>query len=207
MVIKSVKTLRFALYPEDFPKEHFPEYAFLGRSNVGKSSLINMILNNKNIAKVSANPGKTKTINFYLINNQWCIVDMPGIGYASVSKKQKFEWTKSVNHYLVTRKSLIYVFYLIDSRLPLQSIDMEVLKNFGLNAIPFILISTKIDKAKQSEINLHKQSINSFIRKYWSESPIHLLTSSISKEGREEILKIIEECNNNFYQQNAKKFV
>lgn len=208
MIIRKIRTLKIALHPNDFPKEFFPEYAFLGRSNVGKSSLINMLLNNKNVARTSSNPGKTRTLNFYLINEQWCLVDMPGIGYAKVSEKQRIEWTKSVNTYLIKRKTLQYVFYLTDSRLPIQEIDKEILVNFGSNLIPFIIVSTKVDKTNQKELNTHINSINTFLKKHWEQKPLHIITSAVTGKGRDEILKIIEECNLLFYsQKNAKKFI
>jgi len=198
LTISKVKLVSCAIDSSNFPKEYFPEYAFVGRSNVGKSSLINMILH-YNIAKTSEKPGKTKTINFYLINEQWYLVDMPGIGYASVSKEIKKKWIELINTYLIKRRTLVYVFYLIDSRLPLQEIDSEVLLNFGKYKIPFVLISTKKDKATQKQLNLHNKTLYQFLKTYFEGNIIHIFTSIKTKEGRLELLKIIKNENENFF--------
>ena len=150
-----VKSAEFIISNSDYrkcPDTTLPEYAFIGRSNVGKSSLINMLTNNKNLAKTSVKPGKTQLINHFLINKQWYLVDLPGYGYARIAKTSRQKWQKMIQDYFLKRKQLINVFVLIDSRIEPQKIDLEFINFLGENGIPLSIIFTKIDKQKQREV-------------------------------------------------------
>lgn len=180
------------------PKEQMPEYAFIGRSNVGKSSLINYLCNHKGLAKVSGTPGKTQTINYFLINNNWNLVDLPGYGFAKVSKERREKWQKMIQHYLQKRTQLQYVFVLIDARIPPQKIDLDFIHNLGEKRIPFFIVFTKADKAAGldtiTNINLFKKTLS----KTWVELPEMFVTSAEKKHGKEEILKAIAKANTEF---------
>lgn len=173
-------------------KQNLAEIAFIGRSNVGKSSLINMLTNNSKLAKTSSTPGKTKLINYFLINKSWYIVDLPGYGYAQVSKTQRDDFRKMINNYLLHSENLYCVFVLIDSRIAPQKIDVEFINFLGENDVPFEIIYTKIDKQSQKKtldnINLMRQTLS----ERWEELPNIMLSSSITKLGKEDILNRIE---------------
>jgi GTP-binding protein len=173
-------------------KQSLAEIAFIGRSNVGKSSLINMLTNNSKLAKTSSTPGKTKLINYFLINKSWYIVDLPGYGYAQVSKAQRDDFRKMINNYLLHSENLYCVFVLIDSRIAPQKIDVEFINFLGENDVPFEIIYTKIDKQSQKKtldnINLMRQTLS----ERWEELPNIMLSSSITKLGKEDILNRIE---------------
>jgi GTP-binding protein len=173
-------------------KQSLAEIAFIGRSNVGKSSLINMLTNNSKLAKTSSTPGKTKLINYFLINKSWYIVDLPGYGYAQVSKTQRDDFRKMINNYLLHSENLYCVFVLIDSRIAPQKIDVEFINFLGENDVPFEIIYTKIDKQSQKKtldnINLMRQTLS----ERWEELPNIMLSSSITKLGKEDILNRIE---------------
>ncbi len=173
-------------------KQNLAEIAFIGRSNVGKSSLINMLTNNSKLAKTSSTPGKTKLINYFLINKSWYIVDLPGYGYAQVSKTQRDDFRKMINNYLLHSENLYCVFVLIDSRIAPQKIDVEFINFLGENDVPFEIIYTKIDKQSQKKtldnINLMRQALS----ERWEELPNIMLSSSITKLGKEDILNRIE---------------
>ena len=173
-------------------KQNLAEIAFIGRSNVGKSSLINMLTNNSKLAKTSSTPGKTKLINYFLINKNWYIVDLPGYGYAQVSKTQRDDFRKMINNYLLHSENLYCVFVLIDSRIAPQKIDVEFINFLGENNVPFEIIYTKIDKQSQKKtldnINLMRQTLS----ERWEELPNIMLSSSITKLGKEDILNRIE---------------
>ncbi len=173
-------------------KQNLAEIAFIGRSNVGKSSLINMLTNNSKLAKTSSTPGKTKLINYFLINKSWYIVDLPGYGYAQVSKTQRDDFRKMINNYLLHSENLYCVFVLIDSRIAPQKIDVEFINFLGENNVPFEIIYTKIDKQSQKKtldnINLMRQTLS----ERWEELPNIMLSSSITKLGKEDILNRIE---------------
>ena len=180
---------------EQCPKTKLPEYAFIGRSNVGKSSLINMLCNKKKLAKTSSRPGKTQLINHFLINKQWYLVDLPGYGYARTSKVQKKTFQKFITDYLIKRKELISTFLLIDLRHKPQPLDLKYMRWLGKNLIPFSIIFTKADKLKEVEINEHILKYLNDIRKDWDEIPQHFITSSEKKIGKSELLNYIDEIN------------
>lgn len=180
---------------EQCPKTKLPEYAFIGRSNVGKSSLINMLCNKKKLAKTSSRPGKTQLINHFLINKQWYLVDLPGYGYARTSKAQKKTFQKFITDYLIKRKELISTFLLIDLRHKPQPLDLKYMRWLGKNLIPFSIIFTKADKLKEVEINEYILKYLNDIRKDWEEIPQHFITSSEKKIGKSELLNYIEEIN------------
>ena len=180
---------------EQCPKTKLPEYAFIGRSNVGKSSLINMLCNKKKLAKTSSRPGKTQLINHFLINKQWYLVDLPGYGYARTSNAQKKTFQKFITDYLIKRKELISTFLLIDLRHKPQPLDLKYMRWLGKNLIPFSIIFTKADKLKEVEINEHILKYLNDIRKDWDEIPQHFITSSEKKIGKSELLNYIDEIN------------
>jgi GTP-binding protein len=184
------------------PKEHMPEYAFIGRSNVGKSSLINMLTQRKNLAKTSGRPGKTQLINHFKINENWFLVDLPGYGYARVSKKDKKTFQKYITDYFIERQQLVCAFVLIDIRHEPQKVDMEFLEWMGENQIPFCMIFTKADKLKPKAIENH---VNAYIKELlegvWEEAPNYFVTSSTNGMGQEELLGFIDGLNSNFFKQ------
>lgn len=177
------------------PETDLPEYAFIGRSNVGKSSLINMLCNRKEIAKVSKTPGKTQLINYFLINETWHLVDLPGYGYAKISKSMRRSWEKMIEHYLVRRQNLKCAFVLLDLRLELQKIDLEFINWLGSIQIPFVLVFTKADGVKPAKQKQHADRIKNALLQYWNTLPECFLTSSAKAEGRESILEFIEGLN------------
>jgi len=178
------------------PNDGRPEYAFIGRSNVGKSSLINMLTEKKNLAKTSGKPGKTQLINHFLINEEWYVVDLPGYGYAKTSKSNRAQWERFISDYLTKRKELINVFVLLDSRLEPQKIDLEFMNWCGEKEIPFSMIFTKIDKLSSSALQKNLAKYKKEMLKYWAELPPVFTTSSTSSFGREKILNYIENINN-----------
>ena len=180
---------------EQCPKTKLPEYAFIGRSNVDKSSLINMLCNKKKLAKTSSKPGKTQLINHFLINKQWYLVDLPGYGYARTSKAQKKTFQKFITDYLIKRKELISTFLLIDLRHKPQPLDLIYMRWLGKNLIPFSIIFTKADKLKEVEIDEYILKYLNDIRKDWEEIPQHFITSSEKKIGKSELLNYIDEIN------------
>jgi GTP-binding protein len=173
------------------PKPTLQEYAFIGRSNVGKSSLINMLCNNNKLAKVSATPGKTQLINHFIINDSWYLVDLPGYGFAKTSKDKRDKFATIIYDYCKKRESLVCLFVLIDSRLPLQKIDLEFLLWCGENEIPFSIIYTKSDKNSKSELSRHIKNIEKELKKHWDELPNSFATSAETKMGRDEVLGFI----------------
>ena len=178
------------------PKSKIPEYAFIGRSNVGKSSLINMLCNRKKLAKTSSRPGKTQLINHFLINKQWYLVDLPGYGYARVSKTQKKTFQKFVTNYFIKRKQLIAAFLLIDLRHKPQTLDLEFMRWLGENYIPFSIVFTKADKLKEKEIKKNTSEYFKTLKDDWEEMPKHFITSSEKSLGRDELLNYINQINN-----------
>ena len=183
------------------PQTHLPEYAFIGRSNVGKSSLINMLTKNPKLAMTSATPGKTLLINHFLINKEWYLVDLPGYGYAQRGKKMMEKIQKLIEYYVLERKQMTCLFVLIDSRLEPQRIDLEFIEWLGENGIPFALIFTKADK---QSVGKTKASVNRFLntlKEQWEELPPHFISSSEYKTGRQEILNYIEQVNRSLKEQ------
>ncbi|MFO7745564.1 MAG: ribosome biogenesis GTP-binding protein YihA/YsxC [Psychroflexus sp.] len=177
------------------PNSQLPEYAFIGRSNVGKSSLINMLTGRKNLAKVSGKPGKTRLINHFLINENWHLVDLPGYGYAKVSKQEKKTFQKYITAYFEKRQQLVNTFILIDSRHEPQPIDLEFLEWMGTNAIPFSIVFTKADKLKPQAIEKNIADYKAKLTETWAELPPYFVTSSANKTGRDEILDYIQKIN------------
>ena len=177
------------------PKSKIPEYAFIGRSNVGKSSLINMLCNRKKLAKTSSRPGKTQLINHFLINKQWYLVDLPGYGYARVSKTQKKTFQKFITNYFIKRKELIAAFFLIDLRHKPQTLDLEFMRWLGENYIPFSIVFTKADKLKEKEIKKNTSEYFKTLKDDWEEMPKHFITSSEKSLGRDELLNYINQIN------------
>lgn len=174
------------------PSPDKPEFAFIGRSNVGKSSLINMLTQRKNLAKTSSTPGKTQTINHFLINQKWYLVDLPGYGYATVSKTTKEGWSQMITSYFKQRENVYCTFILIDSRLEPQKKDIEFINWLGGLGIPIALVLTKIDKIKQSELARSRKNFETRLLKDWEELPPIFITSAEKKTGRDHLLDFIE---------------
>ncbi|KQS50307.1 MULTISPECIES: ribosome biogenesis GTP-binding protein YihA/YsxC [Flavobacterium] len=178
------------------PQERLPEYAFIGRSNVGKSSLINMLTNHKNLAKTSGRPGKTQLINHFKINSNWFLVDLPGYGYARVSKKTKEVFQKFITDYFEKREQLVCAFVLIDIRLEAQAIDLEFITYLGEIEVPFCIIFTKADKISKTKIDSHVAAYRKkLLASNWEEMPPYFITSSADGTGKEKLLTYIEEIN------------
>lgn len=193
-----IKSADFVISNTDIdkcPKEGIPEYAFIGRSNVGKSSLINMLTGRKSLAKTSGKPGKTQLINHFKINDNWFLVDLPGYGYAKVSKKDRSIFAKFIYEYLEKRQNLICTFVLVDSRHEPQKIDMLFMEWLGKNQIPFVIVFTKIDKLSSSQLNKNMTKYKSEMLKTWEEIPQTFRSSAESGLGKAEILKFIEHTN------------
>ncbi|MFO8236466.1 MAG: ribosome biogenesis GTP-binding protein YihA/YsxC [Bacteroidales bacterium] len=193
MRIKSAEFLRSTANIAELPKEEYPEFAFVGRSNVGKSSLINMLLERKKLAKTSQKPGKTRTINHFIINNQWFMVDLPGYGYAKVSKRDRKQMLDFIKNYLLYSKNLANLFLLLDSRLEPQKSDMEFIEWLGMNAIPFTMVFTKIDKLSSAQLRKNLEKYRDEMLKSWEFLPKIIKTSATSKHGKTEILEYIDE--------------
>ena len=182
------------------PTDGKPEYAFIGRSNVGKSSLINMLTGRKKLAMTSATPGKTLLINHFSINNEWYLVDLPGYGYAKRGKKEMEKLRNLIEYYVLERKELTCLFVLIDSRLTPQRIDLEFIQWLGEEGVPFALIFTKADKSKTTELRKNVDGFLNELRKEWEELPPHFVTSSAQGRGRDEVLDYIEQSNTQFHE-------
>jgi len=193
-----IKSAEFVISNSDVskcPKENLPEYAFIGRSNVGKSSLINSLMQRKSLAKTSGRPGKTQLINHFKVNNNWFLVDLPGYGYANVSKKQKRTFQKFITDYFAERRQLVMAFVLVDSRHEPQPIDMDFIYWMGSNGIPFSLVFTKADKLKPKALERNIAHYLEVLSETWEELPPHFISSSLHHTGREEILEYIDEIN------------
>ena len=193
-----IKSAQFVISNTDIklcPKDGKPEYAFIGRSNVGKSSLINMITERNKLAKTSGRPGKTQLINHFIINDEWYLVDLPGYGYAKASKTSRAKWEKFISEYLTQREELLNVFVLLDCRLEPQQIDLEFMNWCGEKAIPFSMVFTKIDKVSSTVLQKNLAKYKKEMLKYWDELPPVFTTSAESKFGREKILNYIERIN------------
>lgn len=177
------------------PKDKLPEYAFIGRSNVGKSSLINMLTNRKSLAKTSGRPGKTQLINHFIINKNWFLVDLPGYGYAKVSKSSKKVFQKFITAYFSKRAQLVCAFVLVDSRHEPQKIDLEFMQWLGENQVPFSIIFTKADKLTKTKLPIQINNYVGEMLKYWEEMPNYFITSSSSGLGQEDVLNYIQDIN------------
>ncbi|UJH68213.1 ribosome biogenesis GTP-binding protein YihA/YsxC [Allomuricauda sp. SCSIO 65647] len=185
------------------PKEPLPEYAFIGRSNVGKSSLINMLVGQKGLAKTSGRPGKTQLINHFKINDQWFLVDLPGYGYARVSKKDKKTFQQYITQYFLKRQQLVSAFVLVDIRHEPQKIDLEFMEWLGSNEIPFGIIFTKADKLKPAAVERNVEVyLQQLLDTAWEETPIHFVTSAAHRTGRDEVLGYIETINQEITKRN-----
>jgi GTP-binding protein len=179
------------------PPPDKPEFAFIGRSNVGKSSLINMLTNSKKLAKTSVTPGKTQTINHFLINNSWYLVDLPGYGYASVSKSTREGFGKMIEDFVLKRKNISCLFVLIDARLEPQANDLNFIQWAGSKEVPLALVFTKIDKLKRNELQKNLKQYEKTLLTHWEELPTIILTSSVKKDGKDQLLLLIEEAMKN----------
>jgi GTP-binding protein len=196
MHIKSAEFVMSNAKVASCPKEQLPEYAFIGRSNVGKSSLINMLCERKSLAKTSGRPGKTQLINHFKINKNWFLVDLPGYGYARVSKRDKATFQKYITEYFLERKQLVCAFVLVDIRHEPQPIDLEFMRWLGENGIPFCIVFTKADKLKPMAIERQANDyLQRLIEDGWEETPQHFVTSSASREGRDALLGFIDSVN------------
>ena len=193
-----IKTATFVVSNQEVskcPKNNLPEYAFIGRSNVGKSSLINMLTNQKKLAKTSGRPGKTQLINHFIINQQWYLVDLPGYGYARVSRSTKNIFQKFITAYFKQRKQLVCAFVLIDIRHEPQPIDLEFIQWLGKNAIPFNIVFTKSDKLKPKAIERNIENYSVVLKEQWEELPQYFITSSLNYDGKLELLTHIGQIN------------
>ena len=198
MIIKSAEYLISNAEWDKCPKPVLPEYAFIGRSNVGKSSLINMLANNDKLAKTSGTPGKTQLINHFLINQAWYLVDLPGYGFAKVSQSARRRWEQMIENYLRKRENLVNVFVLIDSRHTPQKLDLEFINQLGEWQVPFNLVFTKADKNTQVETSRNVKAFLNRLKEDWEFLPAHFVTSTVKKTGREAILGFIDEMNAQF---------
>lgn len=199
MEIRSAKYLVSSPRAENCPAANMPEYAFIGRSNVGKSSLINMLTRQTKLAKTSSSPGKTQMINHFLINEEWYIVDLPGYGYAKVSQKQRASFQKMIEDYMTKRENLMTVFVLIDSRHKPQEKDLEFIRQLGEWGVPFNLIFTKADKSTQKDAAKNVRNFIETMKQEWEFIPRSFLTSAVKFTGRKEILSYISELNDIYH--------
>lgn len=193
-----IKDARFIVSNTDVekcPRPDRPEYAFTGRSNVGKSSLINMLTNRKSLAKISGKPGKTRLINHFLIDNEWYLVDLPGYGYAKIGKQERKKWEKFFRNYILLRDNLFCLFVLIDSRHEPQAIDLEFMEWLGLSKVPFAIIFTKSDKLKPGELEENIKNYQNKMLETWEVLPPWFVSSAQTGEGRTEILQYIQNIN------------
>ncbi|WP_046242716.1 ribosome biogenesis GTP-binding protein YihA/YsxC [Hymenobacter terrenus] len=195
MLIRDARFLTSNSRAELCPAPTLPEYAFIGRSNVGKSSLINMLTGRNGLAKTSSSPGKTQLINHFLINEEWYLVDLPGYGYAKVSKTSRAEWARMINFYLRHRPNLMCVCVLIDSRHPPQAADLEFMEKLGEEGIPFVMIFTKIDKQSTAQTKALVGTYLSKMQEIWDELPRYFQTSAETSQGRDEVLAFIADVN------------
>jgi len=190
--IKSSPTIKVCPAPDK------PEFGFIGRSNVGKSSLINMLTGWSRLAKISVQPGKTRTINHFIVNDNWYLVDLPGYGYAKVPVKLREKWVRATEEYILKRENLVSLFVLLDTRHKPQRSDLEFMEFLGLNSIPFARVFTKSDKLNITDLENSVNLYNSEMLKNWESLPVSFITSAVKRNGREEILSYIEESMNNF---------
>ncbi len=204
-MIKTAEFIKSSGKWQDCPDPVLPEYAFIGRSNVGKSSLINAMANKKDLAKTSQTPGKTQLINHFLINEEWYLTDLPGYGYAKVSKSLRKDFEKLITQYILNRSNLVNLFVLIDIRHSPQQIDLEFMQWCGESSIPFSIIFTKSDKLKGNAVAKNTEEYRKKMEEFWEEVPQMYITSAEKKEGADQILYFIENTNR-FLQQNNVRF-
>lgn len=207
MEIKTVSFVKSSAHPRECPPMDRPEYAFIGRSNVGKSSLINMIVGRLKMAKISSTPGKTQLINHFMINESdkktkedasWYLTDLPGFGYAKTSKKDRVKWERTSKQFLEGRRNLMCVMMLVDSRLKPQKVDLDFMAYMGEVGLPFVLVFTKVDKLNKTEKAVFQSAYEAEMLKQWSKMPPTFITSSTTAEGREELLNFFEQTNSLF---------
>ncbi|MCK4989092.1 MAG: YihA family ribosome biogenesis GTP-binding protein [Bacteroidales bacterium] len=177
------------------PKEQIPEYAFIGRSNVGKSSLINMLVERKKLAKTSSTPGKTRLINHFKINDQWFLADLPGYGYAKVSKKERESFAKMIEQYATQRTNLVCFFVLVDARIPPQQLDLDFIEWLGDSDLPFVIVLTKVDKINQRVKSKNLELLKEKLSEVWEELPLIFETSAIKGTGKEQVMDFINDTN------------
>jgi len=194
MIIRSATFLKSSVQMDQLPTDNLPEFAFIGRSNVGKSSLINMLTAKNELAKTSGNPGKTQTINHFTINKEWYLVDLPGYGFARVSQDKRGEWKQMIYNYLTQRTNLINIFVLVDLRLDPQKSDLDFINEIGSQGIPLSIVFTKSDKISKTAVGVNSEKFKAAVLESWEELPPIFTTSSEKKLGREEILNYIEKC-------------
>lgn len=204
MVIKTAEFVKSSGRWQECPEANLPEYAFIGRSNVGKSSLINAMMNHKDLAKTSGTPGKTQLINHFLVNENWYLTDLPGYGYARVSKVMRRDFEKINTNYILNRKNLVNLFVLVDSRHKPQQIDLEFIEWCGESGVPFAIVFTKADKLKPNTLKDNVEIYKAELLKTWEELPEIYVTSAEKKTGGEEILKFITETNNMMVENKVK---
>lgn len=198
MIIHSAIFIKSSATLAQCPEPSKPEFAFIGRSNVGKSSLINMVTGWSKLAKTSGQPGKTRTINHFIINNEWYLADLPGYGYAKVPVELRENWVKEVENYIVKRENLVCLFVLLDCRLAPQDSDLLFMEKVGLSQIPFARVFTKTDKLKKSDLENSLKIYDKVMLKRWEELPVTFFSSMVNRTGREEILNFIEQSINNY---------
>ncbi len=201
MIIRSARYIKSSTNLSQCPEGHLPELAFIGRSNVGKSSLINMLTGFNKLAKTSGDPGKTRTINHFLINDNWYLVDLPGYGYAKVAAKQREAWTLASGEYIKKRENLLCLFVLVDPRHKPQKSDIEFMEFLGMSQIPFTRVFTKSDKMSGGSLARSVREYDAIMLKNWESLPVTFITSTVTKAGRMDILDFIEESLNNFSKQ------
>lgn len=205
MIITSAKFAKSAASLKDCPKGELPEFAFIGRSNVGKSSLINMLLTKNELARTSSTPGKTITMNYFMVNEDWYVVDLPGYGYAKRSKSLRSAWENNLWQYLKARTNLVNLFVLIDSRIPPQEIDLNFIGELGENGIPFSIVFTKLDKLKIAEAEQNIEAFKSTLLESWEELPPLFLTSALNQTGKKEMLNYINKLSKEWFQELQRK--
>ncbi|GAB3251180.1 ribosome biogenesis GTP-binding protein YihA/YsxC [Larkinella harenae] len=201
MEVKQAEFVMSNSDPTRCPKPDMPEYAFIGRSNVGKSSLINMLTTRHKLAKTSQTPGKTQLINHFLINTDWYLVDLPGYGFAKAPQREREKWERMIDSYLTDRPNLICTFVLVDGRIEPQRIDLEFMERMGQRGIPFVIIFTKTEKISTNALHQMVKKYEQTMKKTWAELPPMFISSSVSNRGKEEILNYIDQLNKEYYQQ------
>jgi GTP-binding protein len=198
MIIHSAAFIKSSPTIKECPAPEKPEFGFIGRSNVGKSSLINMLTGWTKLAKTSVQPGKTRTINHFLVNDNWYLVDLPGYGYAKVPVKLREKWVRATEQYILHRENLVSLFVLLDVRHKPQKSDLEFMEFLGNNSIPFARVFTKSDKLSATALGISIDQYNTEMLKNWESLPVSFITSAVKANGRDEILNYIEESINNF---------
>ena len=195
MPVKQAEFLVSNSDPANCPKPDRPEYAFIGRSNVGKSSLINMLTSRSSLAKISGKPGKTQLINHFLIDNTWYLVDLPGYGYAQVSKTERGKFAALIDGYLTSRSNLLCIFVLVDARIEPQKLDLDFMSNLGERQLPFVIVFTKTEKIGATKLQATLENYRAKLLEEWEETPQFFVTSAVTAAGREDILSFIKPLN------------